>query len=313
MLHLYSGIKCIMEIVVTTTLSEMKKIIEHSNGTLQAPETETCNVNVKAKSPNNLILTQLTSILELLAKEAVDKICRLVSEGLCCSPVESETLKENVEQMGQRLWMELIKSNRHEAYQQSSESCRQIHSTAQQRKEDAFDLHESDVGGCSAMEEPGAGKSAEEKDWIRHEEVEQLTEVVIKEEGFKDNPEEADTDGAHEKLLSILSPVISSERPNVVTEKNETEVIPSDWLSIDEEWEEYITEWVAEYDSYEKARRKLVKFCKGNGLESTDEDSVWKRVSTSAPSSAASGRPPVQASTSRLHTETGKTKKKILQ
>lgn len=58
----------------------------------------------------------------------------------------------------------------------------------------------------------------------------------------------------------------------VFTEKNETEVIPSDWLSIDkiisfwppyngtkcrkaveknetpdEEWNEYITEWVAEY------------------------------------------------------------------
>ncbi|KAG5262302.1 hypothetical protein AALO_G00273690 [Alosa alosa] len=129
-----------------------------------------------------------------------------------------------------------------------------------------------------------------------------------------------------------------------IVEKNETEVIPSDWLSIDkknsfwppynttkcrkaveknetpdEEWEEYITEWVAEYDSYEKARRKLVKFCKGNGLESTDEDSVRKRVpslkyvgfrSTSAPPSAASGRPPVQASTSRLHTETMERPKK---
>ncbi|KAG5280419.1 hypothetical protein AALO_G00088910 [Alosa alosa] len=87
------------------------------------------------------------------------------------------------------------------------------------------------------------------------------------------------------------------------------------------EWEEYITEWVAEYDSYEKARRKLVKFCKGNGLESTDEDSVRKRVpsskyvgfrSTSAPPSAASGRPPVQASTSRLHTETMERPKKKL-
>jgi len=35
-------------------------------------------------------------------------------------------------------------------------------------------------------------------------------------------------------------------------------------------------------DSYEKARRKLVKFCKGNSLESTDEDSVRKRVYVSS-------------------------------
>ncbi|KAL0994068.1 hypothetical protein UPYG_G00117380 [Umbra pygmaea] len=131
----------------------------------------------------------------------------------------------------------------------------------------------------------------------------------------------------------------------VFTEKNETEVIPSDWLSIDkkisfwppynsfkcrkavernetpdEEWDEYTTEWVAEYDSYEKARKKLVKFCKGNSLESTDEDSVRKRLPSSKyvngfpslPSDSASGRPPVQASTSRLHTETmEKLKKKF--
>ncbi|XP_059419864.1 uncharacterized protein LOC132155093 isoform X1 [Carassius carassius] len=126
----------------------------------------------------------------------------------------------------------------------------------------------------------------------------------------------------------------------VFTEKNETEVIPSDWLSIDkkisfwppyngtkcrkaveknetpdEEWNEYITEWVAEYDSYEKARRKLVKFCKGNSLESTDEDSVRKRVPSSKyvngfTSNTASGRPPVQASTSWLHTETMERPKK---
>ncbi|XP_056120986.1 uncharacterized protein LOC130099344 [Rhinichthys klamathensis goyatoka] len=126
----------------------------------------------------------------------------------------------------------------------------------------------------------------------------------------------------------------------VFTEKNETEVIPSDWLSIDkkisfwppynttkcrkaveknetpdEEWDEYITEWVAEYDSYEKARRKLVKFCKGNSLESTDEDSVRKRVPSSKyvngfTSDTASGRPPVQASTSWLHTETMERPKK---
>ncbi|XP_035851362.1 uncharacterized protein LOC116050161 isoform X3 [Sander lucioperca] len=161
----------------------------------------------------------------------------------------------------------------------------------------------------------------------------------------------------------------------VFTEKNETEVIPSDWLSIDkkvsfwppyngtrcrkaveknetpdEEWDQYETEWVAEYDSYEKARRKLVKFCKGNSLESTDEDSVRKRVYVSyvlcspfiayclfatslhcafkklitlnvsnRPSSkyvngftsdTASGRPPVQASASRLHTETMERPKK---
>ncbi|XP_041957373.1 uncharacterized protein LOC121715575 [Alosa sapidissima] len=64
-----------------------------------------------------------------------------------------------------------------------------------------------------------------------------------------------------------------------------------------------------------------MKFCKGNGLESTDEDSVRKRLpsskyvgfkSTSAPPSAASGRPPVQASTSRLHTETMERPKKKL-
>ncbi|XP_035851364.1 uncharacterized protein LOC116050161 isoform X4 [Sander lucioperca] len=126
----------------------------------------------------------------------------------------------------------------------------------------------------------------------------------------------------------------------VFTEKNETEVIPSDWLSIDkkvsfwppyngtrcrkaveknetpdEEWDQYETEWVAEYDSYEKARRKLVKFCKGNSLESTDEDSVRKRVPSSKyvngfTSDTASGRPPVQASASRLHTETMERPKK---
>ncbi|XP_026054938.1 uncharacterized protein LOC113092451 [Carassius auratus] len=122
----------------------------------------------------------------------------------------------------------------------------------------------------------------------------------------------------------------------VFTEKNETEVIPSDWLSIDkkisfwppynstkcrkaveknetpdEEWNEYITEWVAEYDSYEKARRKLVKFCKGNSLESTDEDSVRKRVPSSKyVNGFTSGRPPVQASTSWLHTETMERPKK---
>ncbi|XP_039648985.1 uncharacterized protein LOC120554263 isoform X2 [Perca fluviatilis] len=126
----------------------------------------------------------------------------------------------------------------------------------------------------------------------------------------------------------------------VFTEKNETEVIPSDWLSIDkkvsfwppyngtrcrkaveknetpdEEWDEYETEWVAEYGSYEKARRKLVKFCEGNSLESTDEDSVRKRVPSAKyvngfTSGTASGRPPVQASTSRLHTETMERPKK---
>ncbi|XP_028437750.1 uncharacterized protein LOC114558163 isoform X2 [Perca flavescens] len=126
----------------------------------------------------------------------------------------------------------------------------------------------------------------------------------------------------------------------VFTEKNETEVIPSDWLSIDkkvsfwppyngtrcrkaveknetpdEEWDEYETEWVAEYGSYEKARRKLVKFCEGNSLESTDEDSVRKRVPSAKyvngfTSGTASGRPPVQASTSWLHTETMERPKK---
>lgn len=69
-------------------------------------------------------------------------------------------------------------------------------------------------------------------------------------------------------------------------------------------------------DSYEKARRKLVKFCQGNSLESTDEDSVRKRVPPSKyvngfTYDTTSGRPPVQASTSWLHTETMETPKKV--
>ncbi|KAG5285961.1 hypothetical protein AALO_G00009460 [Alosa alosa] len=117
---------------------------------------------------------------------------------------------------------------------------------------------------------------------------------------------EAESDAADDLNIPVcLAENAPSDDVRKAVEKNETP---------DEEWGEYITEWVAEYDSYEKARRKLVKFCKGNGLESTDEDSVRKRVPSSkyAPPSAASGRPPVQASTSRLHTETmERPKKKI--
>ncbi|XP_067268685.1 uncharacterized protein [Pseudorasbora parva] len=103
-----------------------------------------------------------------------------------------------------------------------------------------------------------------------------------------------------------FSSAVNPASPRKAVEKNETP---------DEEWGEYITEWVAEYDSYEKARRKLVKFCKGNSLESTDEDSVRKRLPSSKyvngfTSDTASGRPPVQASTSWLHTETMERPKK---
>lgn len=90
--------------------------------------------------PSLSFQTQLTSVLEVLAKEAVDKICRLVSEGQCGSPVEQETLKGNFERMDQGFRTALKKINGPEAYQQYSDQFyRKVHSPNQQKSEQ--DIH----------------------------------------------------------------------------------------------------------------------------------------------------------------------------
>ncbi|KAK6291061.1 hypothetical protein J4Q44_G00385400 [Coregonus suidteri] len=79
----------ILEIMVSATVTEISKVIEGS------VSSEVPSTGENASETPNEQLTQLTSFMEILAKEAVDKICKLFNE--CSSVLHLEVSQSQTE------------------------------------------------------------------------------------------------------------------------------------------------------------------------------------------------------------------------